>query len=83
MKAKINNQFDYITLRVKCGDKKTLNITRSRNGVTVSGTEATRERLAYFDRWFKEQKGTIGQSFEDLRFVAEMSETVEEFIERS
>ena len=80
--AKINNQHDYITLRVKFDGKKTLTLTRSRNGVSCSGTEATREVLDFFEAWFMFQpKGqTIGQSFEVLRAVAEKSATAADFV---
>jgi hypothetical protein len=78
--AKINNQYDYITLRVKFADKSTFNLTRSRNGISVSGTQATRASLDFFDAWVKQQKGTIGEWMSKLQSKASTSATMQDFL---
>lgn len=80
-KATLNNQHDYITLRVKFSDSETFNLTRSRNGVKVSGTKASRPALDFFDRWLSEQKGrTYAETMEQLRSTAAKSATMQDFI---
>lgn len=80
--AKLNVQHDYITLRVKFDGKKTLNLTRSRNGTSMSGTEATRPALEFFDRWFAERKGsTVGDSMKYLADIAGKAHTAADFIQ--
>lgn len=79
--AKVNTQFDYVSLRIKFDGKKTLNVTRSRNGIKLSGTEATRPALDFLDAWFKQRKNTtIGQSMEHLCGVAQKSNSIHEFL---
>lgn len=79
--AKINDRHDYITLRVRWADKSNLNFTRSRNGVSASGSTATREILAFLDAWMQSRKGvSIKECMETLRTSAERSASASDFI---
>jgi hypothetical protein len=79
--AKINNQHDYITLRIKFADKTTLNLTRSFSGTKVSGTRATRDGLNFFDAYLKAQKGrNLLEIMQELRDTAEKSTDIATFL---
>lgn len=80
--AKINNQHDYITLRIKFADNMKLNITRSRYGIKLSGDCASREALEFIDKWMSGRKDkTIGQNMETLREVAASVPDMSSFLE--
>jgi hypothetical protein len=79
--AKVNKQFDYVTLKIKFADGSTLNLTRSRSGTKASGTAATREALDFLDALMQSKKGqTIGDTMNQLRELAEHCGTVKEFL---
>ena len=82
-KATLNIQYDYITLRIKYADKSTLNITRSRNGIKMSGSLATREAMMFLDKLITDRtvKGvTLGDTMRNLRAIAEESNNVQDFL---
>jgi hypothetical protein len=81
-KARINIQHDYITLRIKWADKRTLNFTKSYGGYKASGTEATREALAFLMAWTKKQTTTPGEYFKRLCEAAQASTEIQDFLMR-
>lgn len=81
--AKINNQHDYITLRIKFADNMKLNITRSRYGIKLSGDRATESALEFIDKWMSGRKDkTIGQNMETLREIAASAPDMTRFLEQ-
>lgn len=80
--AKLNVQFDYVTLRVKFGDGQTLNFTRSRSGTKMSGTAATKAAFEFLDALVASKKNaTIGQIMHQLKCQAERSPTMNAFLQ--
>ena len=83
-KATINNQHDYITLRIKFDDNTRLNLTRSFSGTKVSGDHATKEGLQFFDAYLK-AKGTgegrtILTAMQELCSIASKSTDIRSFL---
>ena len=84
-KATINNQHDYITLRIRFDDGTKLNITKSFSGMKLSGDHANKDGLNFFSAYLKQRgKGegrTLGTAFEELRIAAAKSTDILSFLD--
>lgn len=84
--AKLNEQHDYITLKVDFQNGETVNLTQSRRGIKASGKGVTNDQLRSllkgFDEYGKAEKLSYGPKMQGLRAAATQCASVAAFIEK-
>ena len=83
MKTKVNNQHDYISLRLTEAKDRTLNLTWSYSRDTCSGkidVETMKRAMKPFGAIREKTGGTLGEKMELLKVLAEAAPTIDNFI---